>query len=243
MTDATPQEGGGSKKPKPPKSSKIVPRKELKAPSPKKTKQPKVAGEANGSETPALPPPKLEPEIAAAMQEQAKTTDAADEQQVEQEADAEAAAQVEQTKANMPLTDAAIEAKEKSLTEEVEQPISKRFMTGDLVKLCMREIADLQVPFATLTDASREQVKSRVTEAVKRAVRQACEHIATSERPAVHARVDSVTFKEGIKVVLDLSKSQRDRHAIADAQGDTVLLVLADYAFVDGAKPEQTTLL
>ena len=59
-------------------------------------------------------------------------------------------------------------------------------------------------------------------------VRRAVELIAAQGRRTVKAVVESVTIKDGIKAVLTLSKHDEQRHALADATGHTVLLVVAD---------------
>lgn len=58
--------------------------------------------------------------------------------------------------------------------------------------------------------------------------------IAGKTRPTAQAEIESVLFKDGVKVVLTFSKSAADRHAIADAAGNSVLLVLPDYESVLG---------
>ena len=114
---------------------------------------------------------------------------------------------------------------------------SARFLTGDLIKVCIAEIKQLQIGYTMLPEKEQQKVIDRVTEVCKRASREATKIIAGLGRPSVSAEIESVTFKDGIKVVITMSKSQADRHAIADAQGDTVLLVLPPYDAIAGGEP------
>jgi len=57
--------------------------------------------------------------------------------------------------------------------------------------------------------------------------------IATDRAPSLAGTVESVTFKDGIKAVLTLDKHAEGRHNLADAEGTTVLIVMAN--------PEQFT--
>jgi len=114
---------------------------------------------------------------------------------------------------------------------------SARFLTGDLIKVCVAEIRQQQIPWGALPEKEQQKVIDRVTDVCSKASREAVKIIAGLGRPSVQAEIESVTFKDGIKVVLTMSKSQAERHAIADAQGDGVLLVLPDYDAVAGGEP------
>jgi hypothetical protein len=117
------------------------------------------------------------------------------------------------------------------------QVSSARFLTGDLIKICIGEIRQQQVPFGVLTEKEQQKVIDRVTDVCTRAAKQAATIIASLGRPSTHAEIESVTFKDGIKIVLTMSKIQADRHAIADATGDSVLLVLPSYGEIAGGDP------
>lgn len=114
---------------------------------------------------------------------------------------------------------------------------SARFLTGDLIKICVEQIRQQQVPWGALPEKEQQKVIDRVTDVCSKAAREAAKIVAGLGRPTVQAEIESVTFKDGIKIVLTMSKSQAERHAIADAQGDGVLLVLPDYAAIAGGEP------
>ncbi len=107
--------------------------------------------------------------------------------------------------------------------------VSEKFMFGDLLKVVNEEIRQQVVPWGALPEKEQQKVLDRVSERVERVVRECVQIIASKARPTVMANIESVTFKDGVKVQLTFPKSQADRHAIADAQGNDVLLVLPDY--------------
>lgn len=115
--------------------------------------------------------------------------------------------------------------------------ISEKFMFGDLLKFMIGEIKLLSVPWATLPEKEQQKVIDRITERTEKTVKECVRIIASKTRPTVQADIESVLFKDGVKVVLAFSKWAGDRHAIADAAGGSVLLILPDYEPVLGGDP------
>ena len=117
--------------------------------------------------------------------------------------------------------------------------ISEKFMLGSLLKLMIGEIKLQSVPWGALPENEQQIVINRVTARCEKAIRETVQIIASKARPSVIANVESVMFKDGVKVTLTFPKSMSDRHAIADAAGDDVLLVLPQYDEVlQGDKPK-----
>jgi hypothetical protein len=111
--------------------------------------------------------------------------------------------------------------------------ISEKFMLGDLLKAIMSEIRQQSVPWGALPEKDQQKVIDRVTDNTKKCVRECVRIIAAKTRPTVQADIESVLFKDGVKVTLTFSKAAADRHAIADAAGAGVLLILPDYKAVE----------
>jgi len=108
--------------------------------------------------------------------------------------------------------------------------ISEKFLLGDLIRVFMTEFKSMPpVSFGMLPEAEQKKIIDRVTQALTEAVRETVQIIAATGRPAVQADIESVLFKDGIKVVLKMSKHMADRHHIADAEGQGVMLVLPMY--------------
>ena len=112
--------------------------------------------------------------------------------------------------------------------------ISERFLFGDLARVVMGEIKAQQIPWGALPENEQQKVINRVQERLMEATVQVVRLVAGKARPTVQATVESVTFKDGVKTTLVFSKHQADRHAIADAAGQDVLLVLPVFESVLG---------
>jgi hypothetical protein len=91
----------------------------------------------------------------------------------------------------------------------------------------------MKTPFGMMTEKNQEITLNKLREVIEQAVRRAVIVIATDRTPSLAGTVESVTFKDGIKAVLTLDKHAEGRHNLADAEGTTVLIVMAN--------PEQFT--
>jgi hypothetical protein len=125
--------------------------------------------------------------------------------------------------------------------------MSARFLTGDLTRVCMEQIRQIQIPWGAMPEADQQEVIDRVAAVCREAAREAVRLIVGLGRPTVEAEIETVTFKDQIKVILKMSSLQSQRHAIADATGAGVLLVLPDYGAINGgtipkADPDQPRL-
>lgn len=131
--------------------------------------------------------------------------------------------------------------KDGAMGEEQESglSISRRFLLGDLVKHVMREIQDMQVPWGSLPEKNQAVIIERVTANVKEAVRKVVDLIASEGKVAEKIIIESVTFKDGVKIVAQMGKLAEGRHPIADAAGGAALLVIVDAEkFMKGDPPK-----
>lgn len=86
---------------------------------------------------------------------------------------------------------------------------------------------------------AQDQVIDRVERQCKHAVDQAVHIIASEARATVMATLESITVKDGIKAVLNLSKGDPKRHELIDCTGQQVLVVIANTeAFIGGDRPQ-----
>ncbi len=69
-----------------------------------------------------------------------------------------------------------------------------------------------------------ERLRKRITTNVREAVGA----IVSDQRPVLSATVESVTFKDGIKAALKISKHAVARHDLADCEGRDVIVVIVD---------------
>lgn len=93
-----------------------------------------------------------------------------------------------------------------------------------------------------MSEDEQKEFIARLSEHTENLIGKAIHAIARQGRTVITAQLDQVTIKDGIKGVVSLSKSAEDRHALFDAQGSCVLLVVAgekeDYTGGDMPQPE-----
>lgn len=117
--------------------------------------------------------------------------------------------------------------------------INEKELKGDLVS----HIIDFQRQEKKAWDElSEAQQKDRIQMAeifAEDAIRKMVRTIASENRAVIQATVEQVVVKDGIKAVLTLSKSSEHRYELMDAQGDDVLLVVANSdKFMGGEMPQ-----
>lgn len=104
--------------------------------------------------------------------------------------------------------------------------IAAKFMRGDLLQFLVQEIKLIPMGWQVLPEEKQAEVLERMDERVTEAVKKTVEIIAANDRPFILATLDSVTFKDGISMKLDIAKMEANRHELADAQGGVVMIVL-----------------
>jgi hypothetical protein len=124
-------------------------------------------------------------------------------------------------------------------------------VTGDLRDFILDRLRHEQEkrPWHLRSESAQRDTVHEVEAAVGDAVRRVVELIASGGRPAIKAKLESVTVKDGIKAVLVLSRFDEQRHGLVDATGSAVLIVVADSAEFTGERapagirPDQASLL
>lgn len=104
--------------------------------------------------------------------------------------------------------------------------VSEKFMCGDIIKATLKHVKTMEKPYGALSEYEQNSLIAQIVYDVREAVRQGALIIAAADRPTVQAEVESVTFKDGIKAVLKVSKLSEERHDLADATGCRVLIVI-----------------
>jgi hypothetical protein len=97
----------------------------------------------------------------------------------------------------------------------------------DLLQALVQEVRLLPDVWPKLPKAKQDDVIERLRKRVDSCVRMAVHLIASEGRAVADATLEQVTFKNGIKVVLKLSKQSAARHELADAEGKLCLIVVA----------------
>ena len=115
------------------------------------------------------------------------------------------------------------------MNEEEVVNVAAETMLGDLMSLCVNELKAAPDVWQKMSEDTQSDVIQRVEDQCRAAVDKATLIIAAGGiAGSVVATVDSVTFKDGIKVVLKCPSADQGAHALADCQGDNVLVVISD---------------
>lgn len=103
-----------------------------------------------------------------------------------------------------------------------------------LLKALLNEIRQLPKPWEQTPEREQMVVIDRLREATQHAVRKLVVAVTSSEYPHITAMVESVTFKEGVKAVLKLTKED-GTHELADRTGSQVVVTMVDPArYIEG---------
>jgi hypothetical protein len=117
-------------------------------------------------------------------------------------------------------------------TETIE--FAEHELGGKLLSIVVAQLEGQRKPWNELTEGNQEVALNAMTHAVDAAVRAAVHIIASDNRSSMHATVESVTFKDGVKAVLSLLKGPA-AHDLADAEGHTALVIVGDFGkFTEG---------
>lgn len=141
---------------------------------------------------------------------------------------------------------------EETSTTETEAPaavgIATATMLGDLVSFLIDELKAAPDCWQKLSQFQQDDVIARATSRCTFAVQQVVSIIAADGRDTITADLEQITAKDGIKAVCTLAKHDPNRHALLDAVGKPVLIVVAGSSqFLGGelpkADPDQQSLL
>lgn len=106
---------------------------------------------------------------------------------------------------------------------------------ANMLSALIKQLEQLQKPWQQTPEREQEKVIFHLRESVEAAARQLVKAIAGGNHPSIPASVESVTFKDGVKVSLKLAKGTESLHALVDAQGSVVQIVLASVdQYIDG---------
>lgn len=113
-------------------------------------------------------------------------------------------------------------------------------MLGDLMNCVINLAKALPKPWEQLSEIQQDTWLQSVDWQCQEAVKECVSIISSRGSLVVPAIVDSVTFKDGVKVVLKVLSNSEGAHAIADAEGEVVNITIADTSELvsDKGKPK-----
>lgn len=101
-------------------------------------------------------------------------------------------------------------------------------MGHDLVAMLLAELRSMPAHWATIDAARQQQIIENLKEKTRAAVEHALTFMLRSEFQAVPAKLTSVNRRGGIKAGLSVNADAQCRHALFDAEGQQVLIVICD---------------
>lgn len=110
-------------------------------------------------------------------------------------------------------------------------------LAADLTDALLTEIQQQPRSWPQLGQQAQQDVIDRATARCTHLVTEAVRIIASDGRQTLVADVDSVTAKDGIKVVLKIDGHAEGRHELMDSTGSQVLVILGGSDFI-GAPPQ-----
>ncbi len=100
-------------------------------------------------------------------------------------------------------------------------------------------IRQLPKTWREMTEQEQREVIESAISASGALVRATVNTVAADERKVIVADLDKVEFKDGIKAQISCSRTSEYRHELSDAQGQQILIVVADAdKYMGGDHPE-----
>lgn len=118
--------------------------------------------------------------------------------------------------------------KEEAIEEQDTGEIVRETMTGDLRDIVLDIIRNQAKTWGELTEDEQRSLAQDVQTRCEYAVSKAVRIIAADGRPVIEGQLEQVTVKDGLKAVVKMSQHHALRHAVIDATGLAVLMVVSD---------------
>lgn len=109
-----------------------------------------------------------------------------------------------------------------------EYDVATDTLKGDVRDFLLDNLKHIGKPWQQMGELEQEEQIDRATRAAETFVRKCVVTVAAKDQASMIGTLDSVTVKDGFKAVIKLSKTDKSRHELVDAQGQTVLIVVAD---------------
>ena len=106
---------------------------------------------------------------------------------------------------------------EKALETSIE--LTETTMLAALMNCILEQLRELPKAWDEMGETDQDDFLTRIELQCRATVVTAVKIISTLNRTCIEAKVDSVTFKDGVKVVMKLNSSCEGKHDLADAEG------------------------
>jgi len=103
----------------------------------------------------------------------------------------------------------------------------RTFLLGNMVNAVMKHVKGIKAEWNMADENLQNEFIYNLTSDLKEELNKGINVIKADLHTSFRAKVDSVTFKDGVKAVLVLANTKAS-HELADVQGGEVLVVLCD---------------
>jgi len=108
-----------------------------------------------------------------------------------------------------------------------EADLAAETLRGDLRDAMLDRFRNTKRPWAAMTETEQREVADQFDAAARHLVQEATRIIAAGGRQTIVATVDSITVKDGIKVVAKVPMTEESLLQLGLAQGHAILIVAA----------------
>lgn len=118
--------------------------------------------------------------------------------------------------------------------------IAETTMLGDLMKCVVEQLKVLPKEWQAMSEQEQQETLDRIELQVSDAVRQVVRIVSSQGHISVPAKIESVTYKDGCKVVLKAVGGIANTIHLAEAEGQIVAVIISatDDLLGDEGKPE-----
>lgn len=106
--------------------------------------------------------------------------------------------------------------------------IAAETLSGDVTTFLLDELKHFTKPYVAMDEETQSDAIHRCRDQAEKIVKKAVQIIAAQGRKAMAGKLQQITVKDGIKAVVTLSREDEQRHDLMDAQGQAVMIVIAD---------------
>jgi hypothetical protein len=118
------------------------------------------------------------------------------------------------------------------------QRLARETLTGDVRDIILNDMKDRAnaLPWNLSGEKEQQEVIEHARRIAEHLVHRVVEIVAAGGRQVIQAQLEKITIKDGITATLELSQHNEQRHRLYDAQGSTVMIIVAEKEPFEGER-------
>lgn len=101
-------------------------------------------------------------------------------------------------------------------------------MGSDFLSALLDEIRTLPSPWHKMNKRQQDEVIDRLRARIEENVDKMIMVVCSEDRPCLVGHVEKVEFKGGVKASINLSRDNPNRHQLADAVGQEIMIIVSE---------------